>query len=58
MAEFYRKGLMSLAEAANMAKVSYYDMLDYVQKEQIHPPEESDEEIANSITQSKQYFQE
>jgi hypothetical protein len=33
-----------------VAKVSFYDMLEYVEKEHIRPPDESDEDIATSIT--------
>jgi predicted HTH domain antitoxin len=44
-AEHYRKGVASLQEAATMAGVSLYDMMDFVEKEKIRPPVQSTEEI-------------
>ncbi len=37
MAELYRKGIVSLQEAATQAKLSLYEMMEYVKKENIHP---------------------
>lgn len=52
MGEKYRKGLVSLAEAATLAKVSVYDMMEYIQREKIQPPalskEEMEEELKNA----------
>jgi predicted HTH domain antitoxin len=35
--EKYRYGLISLEEAAALAKVSIYEMIDYIEQEKIHP---------------------
>jgi predicted HTH domain antitoxin len=55
--EYYRKGVMSLQEAATAANVSIYDMMKHVQKEGIRPPVQSvaeiDAEIHDSIERSK-----
>ncbi|MHA1612611.1 MAG: UPF0175 family protein [Promethearchaeota archaeon] len=48
-AEKYRKGVVSLAEAATMAKVSIYEMIEYCQREKITAPSPSDEEIAEEF---------
>jgi predicted HTH domain antitoxin len=56
VAEFHRKGLMSLREAATHAKVSLYDMMDYVQKEKIFPPAQSEEEIKQDLKDSQLIF--
>ncbi|GAB4318967.1 MAG: hypothetical protein Kow0069_22300 [Promethearchaeota archaeon] len=47
--EFYRKGLMSLQEAATVAGVSVYEMMDYLQKEKVRPPLQSAAEIKEEI---------
>ena len=49
VSEYYRKGLMSLQEAATEAEVSLYEMMDYLQKERIRPPIQSKEEIQEDI---------
>ena len=49
VSEYYRKGLMSLQEAATEAEVSLYEMIDYLQKERIRPPIQSKEEIRREI---------
>ena len=36
--EIYRKGLISLAEAATLAEVSIYAMMDYVEREKNSAP--------------------
>lgn len=56
MARLYQKGVVSLQEAATQAKVSLYEMMEYVNKENIHPPEQTDEEILTEIEESKKYF--
>ncbi len=38
MAERYRKGFVSLAEAATAAGASIYEMMDYLDREKITPP--------------------
>ena len=48
-AEYYRKGVASLQEAATTAGVSLYDMMDFVEKEKIRPPVQSNDEIDAEI---------
>ncbi|MHA1794038.1 MAG: UPF0175 family protein [Promethearchaeota archaeon] len=43
--EKYRKGLISLAEAATLAEVSIYEMMEYLQREQIQPPSLTEKEM-------------
>ncbi len=57
MAEYYRKGVVSLQEAASSAKVSLYEFMDYIRKEKLRPPLQTDKEIADEFTRSKQFFQ-
>jgi predicted HTH domain antitoxin len=47
--EYYRKGIVSLQEAATTAKVSLYDMMDLVEKERIRPPVQPRDEIIGEI---------
>ena len=54
MAEFCRKGVISLQEAATAATVSLYEMMDYVQKEKIYFPSQSEDEILNEIKESEE----
>ena len=49
VSEYYRKGIMSLQEAATNANVSIYELMDYVQKEKIRPPIQSDVEINKEL---------
>lgn len=58
MADLYQKGDVSLQEAASQANVSLYEMMEYIQKENIQPPEQSKEEILSEIEESKKYFNE
>ena len=53
MTELYRKGIVSLQEAASQANISLYEIMEYVQKENIRPPDQSKEEILAEIEQSK-----
>lgn len=53
MAELYRKGIISLQEAASQASVSLYEIMEYFKRENIHPPDQSKEEIIAEIEQSK-----
>nr|MDO8118986.1 ribbon-helix-helix protein, CopG family [Candidatus Sigynarchaeota archaeon] len=55
-ADFYRKGLMSLQEAASSAKVSIYEMMEHVQQERIRPPVQSSDEIEKDIAESGVIF--
>lgn len=56
MADLYQKGVVSLQEAATQAKVTLYEMMEYVQKENIHPPDQPKEEILSEIEKSKKFF--
>lgn len=49
MAELYKKGTLRLQEAATRAKVSLYEMMEYVEKEGIVPYEPSKEEMESKI---------
>ncbi|GAI74860.1 unnamed protein product [marine sediment metagenome] len=56
--EIYRKGLISLAEAANLAKVSIYAMMEYVEHEKIQPTALTDEEMEEELIKAKKLFKE
>ena len=56
MTELYQKGIVSLQEAASQANVSLYAIMEYVQKENIRPPDQAKEEIIAEIEDSKKYF--
>jgi len=55
--EMYRKGLISLAEAATLTKVSIYAMMDYVEREKIQPPSLSDKEMEEELKNAKKLFE-
>ena len=55
MAELYQKGIVSLQEAATQAKLSLYEIMEYVQKEDIHPPDQTKEEVLIEIEKSKEF---
>ncbi|MHA1148174.1 MAG: ribbon-helix-helix protein, CopG family [Promethearchaeota archaeon] len=57
MTELYQKGVVSLQEAASQANVSLYEIMEYVQKESIRPPDQSKDEIIAEIEESKKYFE-
>ena len=54
--EIYRKGLISLAEAATLAEVSIYAMMDYVEREQIKPQALTDKEMEEESINAKKLF--
>ena len=54
--EKYRKGLVSLAEAATLAKVSIYEMMEYIDRERLEPPSLSREEMERELENSKELF--
>jgi len=56
MLTLYQKGIVSLQEAATQANITLYEMMEYVQKENIKPPDQSKEEILAEIEESKKYF--
>ena len=53
----YQKGLASLAEAAILAKVSIYDMMDYNKRERIQAPALTDEEMEKELKTATKYFE-
>lgn len=56
--EKYRKGLVSMAEAATLAKVSIYKIMEYVEREKIQAPSLTDPEMEEDLKQSKKLFEE
>jgi predicted HTH domain antitoxin len=55
--EKYRKGLISLAEAAILSKVSIYDMMEYIEREKIQPPSLTDEEMEDELKNATKLFE-
>lgn len=49
VSEYYRKGLMSLAEAASSAKISLYELMDYIHTHKIYAPEEKADDIRQRL---------
>ncbi|MBY9016936.1 MAG: hypothetical protein KGD68_14700 [Candidatus Lokiarchaeota archaeon] len=58
VSENYRKGLVSLAEAAVLAKVSIYKMMEYIEHEKIQAPTLSNSEMEEELERSKKLFEE
>jgi len=56
--EKYRKGLVSLAEAATLAKVSTYKMMEYIDCEKIKSPDLTEKEMEKELKKSKKLFDE
>jgi predicted HTH domain antitoxin len=56
--EKFRKGLVSLAEAATLAKVSIYKMMEYVEREKIQAPSLTNHEMEEDLKRSKKIFEE
>ena len=56
--EKYRKGFVSLAEAAILAKVSIYKMMEYVEREKIQTSPLSNSEMEEELERSKKNFEE
>ncbi|HUX98279.1 MAG TPA: DUF6290 family protein [Candidatus Deferrimicrobium sp.] len=54
MAKYYQQGLVSLQEAATQAQVSLYEMMTYVQKENVRPPPQNEREIQDEIAQGRE----
>jgi predicted HTH domain antitoxin len=54
MAERYRKGLVSLAEAATAAGVSIYEMMDYLDREKITPPQTTAAEFNDALDDARE----
>ena len=47
--KLYQEGRVSLAEAATLAEVSLWEMIEFVQRKNIRPPIENIEEIEKEI---------
>ncbi|MHA1689383.1 MAG: UPF0175 family protein [Promethearchaeota archaeon] len=56
-AEKYRKGIISLAEAATMAKVSIYEMMEHLDRERIQSPSLTKEEMELELKKSEKLFE-
>ena len=56
MGEFYRKGILSLQEAATASKVSLYEMMEYIDQEKISPPSPSVQEMEEEWAESHELF--
>ncbi len=54
--EIYRKGVISLAEAAILAKVSIYAMMEYVEREKIQPQVLTEKEMEDELINAKKLF--
>lgn len=54
--EIYRKGLISLAEAAILAEVSIYVMMDFVEHEKILPKVLTDKKMEEQLRNIKELF--
>ena len=54
--ELYRKGVVSLQEAATGASVPLYQMMEFIQEEKIRSPSQSREEFEKEIHQSLEYL--
>ena len=52
-AEGYREGEKSIEAAAETAKVSIWEMVDYMQKNNIGPPAEDKEEIGAEFEEAE-----
>ncbi|TFF90360.1 MAG: hypothetical protein EU548_03420 [Promethearchaeota archaeon] len=55
--EKYQKGIVSLAEAATLEKVSIYRIREYVEREKIQAPSLTDAEMEEELKRSKQLFE-
>lgn len=54
--ELYRKGVVSLQEAATGAGVPLYQMMEFVHVEKIRPPTQSREDFDKELKQSLKYL--
>ncbi|MEJ2294533.1 MAG: hypothetical protein P8Y23_07155 [Candidatus Lokiarchaeota archaeon] len=55
--EKYRKGIVSMAEPATLAKVSIYRMMEFVEREKIQAPSLTDAEMEEELKCSKKLFE-
>ena len=54
--EKYRKGLVSMAEAATLANVSIYRMMEYIEREKIQAPSLTNVEMEEELKRSKKIY--
>jgi predicted HTH domain antitoxin len=54
--EKYRKGMVSLAEAATLADVTIYDMMEYVEREKIQPAPLTEQEMRDDLDTATKIF--
>ncbi len=52
----YKRGVVSLAEAATLAKVSLYEMMEYCEKERIRPPDSKEEDVIAEFEDAREIF--
>lgn len=52
--EKYRKGLVSIAEAATLAEVSIYEMMDYIYGEKLQSPSLTKKEMEDELRNSEE----
>ena len=55
--EKYRKGIVSLAEAATLARVSLYLMMEYVEREKIQAPALTEKEMQEELEKAETLFE-
>lgn len=56
--EKYRKGIVSMAEAATLARVSIYKMMEYIEREKIQAPSLTEPEMEEDLKRSQKLFEE
>ena len=54
--KLYRKGVVSMQEAATNAEVSLYQMMEYVQRENIRPPTQTKAEFTQELSRSMKWL--
>ncbi len=57
ISEKFRKGLVSMAEAATLAEASIYLMMEFCRREQITAPQPNKEEMQQEMKQAQHIFQ-
>lgn len=57
VSEKYRKGIVSLAEAATITRVSIYEMMEYCRREQIRPVEPSQDDLDKEHSEAREIFE-
>lgn len=55
-ADYYRRGVVSLQEAASKARVTIYEMMAHVERENIRPPAQTIPEIREDLDRAKRVF--